>query len=253
LARRDIIENVATDYSLFFDLHGNPADRPTRLLTDLLAGTVDVATPWGPLAGYFAKKLHAPLDLVPLEGDAQVPLAFDISMGVKKGNQALKSQLDGVIDRRQADIRAILEDYGVPLMPAHQTPAAASGAQAPAGASGAQAPAGAGGAQATSSAPRKNPFKAANASVVAEGKMLFFENGCSGCHGAGGGGGMGPSVIDDDWKFGSNDDVLYRLIKGQIPDQTMPTVYSALSDDEVWKMLTYVRSIYIGDRSKIDW
>ena len=78
---------------------------------------MDVAIPWGPLAGYTAKMLNAPLELVPLEDEPGVPLSFDISMGVEKGNQGLKSQLEAAIDRRQAEILAILEEYGVPLIP----------------------------------------------------------------------------------------------------------------------------------------
>jgi mxaJ protein len=54
---------------------------------------------------------------VPLTGDPGVPLAFDISMGVKKGNQGLKTRLEDALDRLRADIRKVLEDYGVPLSP----------------------------------------------------------------------------------------------------------------------------------------
>ena len=64
---------------------------------------------------------------------------------------------------------------------------------------------------------------------------------------------MGSSLIDDEWKFGSRDDVLYRLIKGEIAEATMPKVYNVLSDDEVWRMLAYIRLIYAGDPAKIDW
>ena len=64
--------------------------------------------------------------------------------------------------------------------------------------------------------------------MAAEGRTLYFQVGCQGCHGGGGGGGMATSVIDDAWTFGSDDEVLFRLIKGEIPEQTMPTVYSVL-------------------------
>jgi hypothetical protein len=33
----------------------------------------------------------------------------------------------------------------------------------------------------------------------------------------------------------------------------MPKVYSTLKDEEVWKILAYIRSIYAGDASKINW
>ena len=113
LARRNLLEHL-TAYSLFFD-PGGDRDRPAKLLDDLIAGTVDVAMPWGPLAGYYVKKLNAPLELIPLPDETGVPLSFSVSMGVKKGNRDLKNQLEGAIDHRQAEIRAVLEEYGVPL------------------------------------------------------------------------------------------------------------------------------------------
>ena len=240
LARRGLLDNVST-YSLFFDPRGD-RDRPRKLLDDLVAGAVDVAVAWGPLAGYAATTSNAPLELVPLEDEPGVPLSFDISMGVAKGNEALKGRLETAIDRRQSEILAILEEYGVPLVPA----GGGSGAGNP-NARSVPAPA------PPAPAPRKlNPFTG-NADRAAEGRTLYFEVGCQGCHGGGGGGGMATSVIDDAWTFGSDDDVLFRLVKGEIPEQTMPTVYSVLEDDEVWKILSFIRSVYAGDPGRIDW
>ena len=93
-----------------------------------------------------------------------------------------------------------------------------------------------------------------NAEAIKEGRAIFLKYGCSGCHGVGGGGGMGPPLSDDVWKFGSSDEILYKLIKGQIPNQTMPKVLGEqMTDDEIWKVIAYVRSIYVGDKSKINW
>jgi mono/diheme cytochrome c family protein len=89
--------------------------------------------------------------------------------------------------------------------------------------------------------------------AIKEGRALYLKNGCSGCHGVGGGGGMAPAITDDTWVFGSDDETLFKLIKGQIPQQTMPRVYDSLPDEEVWKMLAYVRSQYAGDPSKVNW
>jgi hypothetical protein len=44
-------------------------------------------------------------------------MTFEMSMGVKKGDQALKAKLEQAIDHHQAEIRQVLEDYGVPLLP----------------------------------------------------------------------------------------------------------------------------------------
>ncbi|HET7500175.1 MAG TPA: c-type cytochrome [Kofleriaceae bacterium] len=98
-----------------------------------------------------------------------------------------------------------------------------------------------------------NPFSK-SAEAVIEGRKIYLKNGCSGCHGMGGGGGMGKPLIDDEWKFGSDDPTLFKLIRGEIPQQTMPNaIGKALTDDEVWKVLLYVRSVYAGDPSKINW
>jgi cytochrome c(L) len=90
--------------------------------------------------------------------------------------------------------------------------------------------------------------------AIKEGRALYLKYGCSGCHGVMGGGGMAPPLNDDSWKFGSSDEVLYKLIKGQIPNATMPKVLGAqMTDDEIWKVIAYVRSVYVGDRSKVNW
>jgi cytochrome c peroxidase len=97
-----------------------------------------------------------------------------------------------------------------------------------------------------------NPF-AGDPDAVKEGRRLFQSNGCPGCHGLLGGGGMGKPLLDDTWIFASDDATLYKLIKGQIPQQTMPTTFAHLPDEQVWRLLAYVRSLYKGDPSLIDW
>jgi mono/diheme cytochrome c family protein len=108
-----------------------------------------------------------------------------------------------------------------------------------------------------SPSPKKlNPYTA-KTSAIAEGRALYIRYGCSACHGVGGGGGMGPSLIKDRgpaWKFGSSDEALYKLIKGEIPGATMPKgMGQGMSDDEIWKVLAYVRSLYGGDQGKVNW
>jgi cytochrome c(L) len=98
-----------------------------------------------------------------------------------------------------------------------------------------------------------NPYTG-NAEAIQEGRTLFLQNGCSACHGTGGGGGMGPALLDDEWKFGSEDLTLFKLIKGEVPQQTMPAAFGGvLKDDEIWKMIAFIRSLYQGDPNKIDW
>jgi cytochrome c(L) len=99
---------------------------------------------------------------------------------------------------------------------------------------------------------KRNPFTG-NAEAIAQGRMIWMQSGCNGCHGMGGGG-MGPSVMDDAWKWGGDDETLFKLIKGQLPNQTMPAVFGAvLTEEQVWKVIAWVRSIYKGDADRIVW
>jgi len=114
LAKRNIINNVR-GYSIYGDYRQpNP---PARLIDAVARGDVDVGVAWGPLAGYFAKHEAVPLDVTPVSPQIDLPFlpfVFDISMGVRRGNDALRDQLNAVIDRRRGEIDRILQDYGVP-------------------------------------------------------------------------------------------------------------------------------------------
>lgn len=119
LAERGLAASLVT-YPLFFDPRvTDPARRPAKLLEDVIAGELDVAVAWGPMAGYFAKTsaVKASLTLAPLADEPTIPMTYEFSMGVQKGNQALKKQLEEALDRRQTAITQILNDYGVPLLP----------------------------------------------------------------------------------------------------------------------------------------
>jgi quinoprotein dehydrogenase-associated probable ABC transporter substrate-binding protein len=114
LARRGLANNVV-GYSLYGDYR--EANPPARIVDAVAAGEVDVAVVWGPLAGYFAGRSKVPLDVTPVSPAVEppgLPLAFDISIGVRKGEPSLKEELNRVLARRRADVERILDDYGVP-------------------------------------------------------------------------------------------------------------------------------------------
>ncbi len=111
LARRGIVKNLV-GYTVFGDYaQPNP---PARIVEAVGKGEVDIAVVWGPLAGFFASKSPAPLQLTPIEHDTTLPLEFSISIGVRKNDHALRSTLDGVLVRRRAAIDMILDQYHVP-------------------------------------------------------------------------------------------------------------------------------------------
>ena len=101
--------------------------------------------------------------------------------------------------------------------------------------------------------PKKlNPFTGI-AEAIAEGRAIYMQSGCNGCHGMGGGG-MGPAILDDTWKFGGDDETLFKLIKGDLPQQTMPAVFGKiLTEEQVWKIIAWIRSISKGDPNLIVW
>ncbi len=118
LGAQGIVENVK-GYSIYGD-YRQPSP-PSRIIEAVEDGTIDVAAVWGPLAGYFARQSPVPLTVRPIadtEQFAPIAFTFDIAMGVRKGDHALKARLDDVIARRREDIRRLLESYGVPLVDA---------------------------------------------------------------------------------------------------------------------------------------
>jgi mono/diheme cytochrome c family protein len=108
----------------------------------------------------------------------------------------------------------------------------------------------------------KNPYTDDNEAIVAAGKDVYFHFGCNGCHGGGGGGGMCPPLTNDIWVYGGDDDTLFRLVtlgsdgmlaKGYMRVGMekvvgpMPPMGAILtSADDLWKILTFVRSKYTG-------
>jgi cytochrome c(L) len=106
-------------------------------------------------------------------------------------------------------------------------------------------------AQQNGSAPQKNPYTG-NAAAIAEGKELYKKMNCYGCHGMQGGGGMGPSLIDEAWKAGDGSD---RNLLDQIRNGKgqMPPYKTMVNDDQAWKLIAFIRSLYKGDPKKMTW
>jgi mxaJ protein len=115
LARRGVTANVV-GFSLFGDYgESNP---PARLIEAVARGDIDIAIVWGPFAGYFAKRAKAALDVVPVSPPVflAVPFTYGIALGVHKGNETLKSELDNLLDKESGAIQQILSEYGVPQL-----------------------------------------------------------------------------------------------------------------------------------------
>src|SRR5687768_4763159 len=60
---------------------------------------------------------------------------------------------------------------------------------------------------------------------------------CVGCHGPNLNGGPAPSLLDNIWKTGSDDDSILRAIRDGFPQANMPPFAAVLSDEEQRRML----------------
>ena len=113
LSRRNIIDNVA-GFMIYGDYRQpNP---PARIFDALTAGEIDVAIVWGPLAGFFAQRASIPLEIVPVSPrkDAFLPMEFDISVGVRRGDDSMKKEIEVALAKRRLDIQKVLAAYAVP-------------------------------------------------------------------------------------------------------------------------------------------
>jgi len=116
LSRRGIVGNLE-GYSVYGDY--SQANPPARIIDAVVSGAVDIAVAWGPLAGYFARHSGAELDIVPVSPAVDPPglrFTFDISLGVRPADSALKQQLESALDRRQRGVDSLLAEFGVPLV-----------------------------------------------------------------------------------------------------------------------------------------
>jgi mxaJ protein len=117
LASRHLVDNMRA-YLVYGD-YSTP-DPPRRVIDAVANGDVETSIAWGPLAGYFAPRSSAPLVVTAVspERDGQgVSFTFEIAMGVRRGDRALREALNGALARRAARIRRVLERFGVPLLP----------------------------------------------------------------------------------------------------------------------------------------
>ncbi len=114
LAKHGMVDN-GVPYQI---MNADPAQYPGEIIEkDLAAGKIDAAVVWGPIAGYFAKRVQSPkLTVVPLRSEPGVKFDFEMAMGVRYGEREWKQQVEGLIESKKPEIAAILQEFGVPLV-----------------------------------------------------------------------------------------------------------------------------------------
>lgn len=94
--------------------------------------------------------------------------------------------------------------------------------------------------QAPPPAARPGPYEE-NAYSVSEGKRLYTWFNCVGCH-SHGGGGMGPPLMDNAWRYGSEPENVYLSIVQGRPNG-MPSFRGKIPEQQIWQLVAYVRSM----------
>jgi mxaJ protein len=120
---------------------------PEKLVNEVVSGSADLAVLWGPQAARYVKEAGGKLEMRVIpdrhkfvgnkfghakcgpQGEPQgggeqtradgekVPFHYSTSVGVRKDEQALKADVDRVLNKRAKEIQALLKVEGIPLLP----------------------------------------------------------------------------------------------------------------------------------------
>jgi len=92
-----------------------------------------------------------------------------------------------------------------------------------------------------------NPYEGDKRAITVGGQLFVGYN-CLDCHGAEGSGAMGPSFQDGRWHFGGSPGEVFESIYQGRPDG-MPAWGGRISNDQIWMLTAYVRSLSSKDLS----
>lgn len=105
---------------------GDPTVNPGEvIMRDIASGKADASVVWGPTAGYYSRVLsdQAQFILLPLENDPRypdMPLQYNMSMGVRHGEKEWLATVNGLIESNATEIEKILKEFNIPLVPIMQ-------------------------------------------------------------------------------------------------------------------------------------
>ena len=110
LAKFGVVSNVR-GYMVY---RNEAASRPNAVGA-VATGEVDVAAVWGPSAAQRQNILVA-APIGDVEELAPMRFAFDIALGLRRGDKERKQRLNEALARRAGEIHALLVENGVPLL-----------------------------------------------------------------------------------------------------------------------------------------
>jgi quinoprotein dehydrogenase-associated probable ABC transporter substrate-binding protein len=114
MKKHDLLDR-AVPYRL---LNPDPNHYPGKIIDDDLAkGKIDAAVVWGPIGGYFAKRITSPkLVVLPLKSEPGVRMDFGVAMGARQGEKAWLALVQQALDKSRDDISRLLLEYGIPTV-----------------------------------------------------------------------------------------------------------------------------------------
>ena len=116
LARRGIVDNLKLQTQTH-DADLVVENQPWYVVQRMLNGEFDVAAVFGPFAGWVKTMKGEPITILPVNMmDDQVPLEFELGIGVRRTDAFLKYMIEFALEDHEKDIEKILKDYGVPLV-----------------------------------------------------------------------------------------------------------------------------------------
>jgi ankyrin repeat protein len=116
LAKRGIVSNV----TLQTQTHDGDLvieHQPWYVVQKAVDGDLDVAAVFGPFAGWVKTMKGEPLTIQPVNlDDDNVPLEFEMAIGVRKTDAFLKYMLEFALEDHAEEVEKIYKDFGVPLV-----------------------------------------------------------------------------------------------------------------------------------------
>jgi len=105
----------AKSYPLFIDTRADSSAQ--AMMDDLARGDIDCGILWGPMAGYYARKVDPPFVVIPLTKETTGPqMTYRIGMAVRPADQEWKRTLNKLIMENQAEINKLLISYNIPIL-----------------------------------------------------------------------------------------------------------------------------------------
>jgi quinoprotein dehydrogenase-associated probable ABC transporter substrate-binding protein len=114
LARRGLYDQMVP----YSSLDGDPDVYPGKIVeNELLAGELDAAILFGPIAGYFAARA-APVEVavLPLRSEPGIQFEFAMAAGVRFGERATRAGLEDLMTRTAGETTALLAEYHIPVV-----------------------------------------------------------------------------------------------------------------------------------------